>query len=62
MSENQKTIIPATKKGTVFMEAVDTKGDHEWVHEGRVMKPGDKAEVSLDQALRLEKAGAARPA
>jgi hypothetical protein len=48
-----------TKQPTlVTVEAV--KSEREWVHKGKTMQPGDRAEVTLAQAAKLEKDGVAK--
>jgi hypothetical protein len=42
----------------VVVEAV--KSDREWIHKAKTMQPGDRAEVTLAQAAKLEKDGVAK--
>jgi hypothetical protein len=62
MTESAKpSAFGAPKKAaTILVEAIKAENEHEWVHEGKTMKAGDQAEVTLDQAQRLEKVGAVR--
>jgi hypothetical protein len=60
MANDQKSSAPAEKESKVLVEALKNEDGHEWVHQGRTMQPGDRTEVSLDQAVRLEKAKIAR--
>lgn len=54
MTDKKKSDVT---RATVKVVAIDS--DRVWEHAGKAMKPGDTAEVTLDQATRLEKDGLA---
>jgi hypothetical protein len=60
MNEDTKPVAASRKPSKVVVEVTKSDTDHEWVHEGKTMKPGDQAEITLDQAQRLEKVGVIR--